>query len=150
VADYIEFENILVSERGVFEVQSGKQVDGLERAHIAQIRVAYSRAAQRPLLEGVVGVVLFAFGIWGVWLCLQSLKGFRYCIVLLVMGILGAAMLWDVLKKRYVLFVTARDGHLHKLSFSVAAYPADIELFLQKARQNFGLEIQSDVADIKT
>jgi hypothetical protein len=93
---------------------------------------------------------LFALGIWGVWLCLQTLKGLRYYAVLLVMGILGSAMLWDVLKKRYVLFVTARDGRLHKLSFSVAAYPADIEVFLQKVRQTFGLEIQSDVADIKT
>jgi len=59
-------------------------------------------------------------------------------------------MLWDVLKRRYVLFVTARDGRLHKLSFSVAAYPADIELFLQQVRQTFALEIQSDVANIRT
>ena len=150
MADFLEHENILISERGVFEVQSGKQIAGVERPHIAQIRVAYSSAAQRPILEGVVGLVLVALGFWGVWLCLQSLKGFRYYAVLLVMGVLGAAMLWDVLRRRYVLLVTARDGRRHKLSFSVLAYPADIELFLQKVRQTFGLEIQSDVADINT
>jgi hypothetical protein len=150
VADFLQHEGILVSERGVFEVQSGKQIGGVERPQIAQIRVAYASAAYRPILETIVGVVLAAAGIWGVWLCLQSLKGFRYDAALLVMGVLGAAILWDVLKRRYVLFVTARDGRLHKLSFSVTAYPADIELFLQKVHQTFGLEIQSDVADIKT
>ena len=150
MADFLECENILVSERGVFEVQSGKQIDGLARPDIAQIRITYSSAAHRPILEGVVGTVLAVLGIWGVLLCFQSLKGFRYYAALLVMGILGVAMLWDVLKRRYVLLVTARDGHVRKLSFSVAAYPADIEVFLQKVRQTFGLEIQSDVPDIKT
>ena len=150
MADFLQHENILVSERGVFEVQSGKQIDGVERAQIARVRLAYSIAAQRPILEGAIGVVLFVAGIWGVRICFRSLVAFRLYLWLLVMGILGTAMLWDVLKRRYVLFVTARDGRIHKLSFSVAAYPADIELFLQKVRQTFGLEIQSDVADIQT
>jgi hypothetical protein len=150
VADFLQHENILVSGRGVFEVQSGKQIGGVQRTDIAQIRVAYASAAHRPVAEAIVGIVLVAAGILGVSLCLQSLKGFRYYAALLVIGVLGAAMLWDVLKRRYVLFVTARDGRLHKLSFSLAAYPAGIELFLQNVRQTFGLEIQSDVADIKT
>ena len=150
MADFLQHENILVSERGVFEVQSGKQIDGVERAEVAQIRVAYASGAQRPVLEAVVAVPLLVAGFWGVRICFRSLVAFRLYVWLLVMGILGAAMLWDVLKRRYVLFVTARDGRLHKLSFSVAAYPADIELFLQNVRQTFELEIQSDVADIKT
>ncbi len=149
MADYIEFEGVLMSERGVFQVQSGKEVAGVLRPNIQRIRVAYASAANRPILEGIIGAALFLCGIKGVLMCFESLKGFRYYVFLLVFGILGAAMLWDVLKKRFVLFVTKCDGRREKLSFSVLAYPADIEAFLQKAKDQFGLEIQSDVESIK-
>jgi len=76
VADFLQHENILVSERGVFEVQSGKQIDGVERPDIAQIRVAYASAAYRPILETVVGIILVAAGIWGVWLCCRASNAF--------------------------------------------------------------------------
>jgi hypothetical protein len=149
VPDYIECENILVSERGIFEVQSGKEVDGVLRPDIESIRVAYASAANRPIIEGIVGGVLFALGIKGLLLCFQSMKGFRYYIVLIVLGIIGAAMLWDVLKRRYVLYVRSRGGRTHKLAFSVLAYPADIEIFFHKAKERFGLMIDSKVATIK-
>jgi hypothetical protein len=86
VADYIECENILVSERGVFEVQSGKQVDGVLRPDIEHIRVAYASAANRPILEGIIGAVLFALGIKGLLLCYESMKGFRYFVILIRPG----------------------------------------------------------------
>ena len=149
VEDFLQHEGILVSQRGVFEVQLGKQFDGVEKADIAQIRVAYASAAERPVLEGAVGVSLLAAGLWGVRICFRSLLAFYLYSWLLVMGILGAAMLWDVLKRRYVLFVIARDGRLYKLPFSVAAYPRDIELFLKKVHQTFGLDIYSDVTEIR-
>jgi hypothetical protein len=106
---------------GVFEVQAGKQIDGVEKADIVQIRVAYASAAQRPVFEAVVALPLLAAGFWGVRICFRSLVAFYLYVWLLVMEILGATMLWDVLKRRYVVFVTARDGRLHKLSFSLGA-----------------------------
>ena len=149
MADHIQCENILMSERGVFEVQAGKQVDGVLRADIDLLRVAYATGANRPFLEGIMGAVLFAAGLKGLWLCFQSIKGFRYYAVLLALGIIGAAMLWDVLQRRYVLYVRARSGRVHKLSFSVRAYPADIEDFFRATAERFGLKIDSDVPDIK-
>jgi hypothetical protein len=59
-------------------------------------------------------------------------------------------VLSDALKRRYILFVTARDGRRHKLLFSVAAHASDIELFLQKVRETLGLEIHSDVKNIRS
>jgi hypothetical protein len=68
---------------------------------------------------------------------------------MIVLGVIGAAMLWDVMKRRYVLLVTARDGRLYKLSFAAAASPGDIEIFLRDANEKFGLGIQSDSRKIK-
>ena len=76
MADHIQCENILMSERGVFEVQAGKQVDGVLRADIDHLRVAYATGANRPFLEGIMGAVLFAAGLKGLWLCFQSIKVF--------------------------------------------------------------------------
>jgi hypothetical protein len=148
MSDYIECKNILVSDRGVFEVQGRKQVDGVLRPDIEEIRVAYTTGANRPLAEGIFGAVLLVLGVKGVLLCLESMKGFRYYVILLVLGVIGAAMLWDVLKRRYVLYVRARGGRTHKLSFSVSAYPADIEVFFQRVKERFGLEINSDTSSI--
>jgi hypothetical protein len=150
VADYIECENILVSERGVFEVQAGKQIDGVTRRDIEAIRVGYASAANRPILEGIIGAALSVLGIKGILLCYVSLKGLLHYVILIVLGVIGASMLWDVLKRRYVLYVRARTGRTHKLSFSVGAYPADIEIFFKKVRERFGLEIISDVATFRS
>lgn len=145
MADHIECDNILISDRGVFEVSSGKQLAGVLRPDIDRIRVAYTVASNRPVLEGVFGLVLVGVGIKGMLLCLDSLKGFRYMAALVVLGVIGPAMLFDVIQRRYVLFVTARDGRVHKLSFAASAYSADIETFLRIANEKFGLGVQSDV-----
>ena len=148
MADFLQYENIVVSEQGVFEFRSGKQIDGVLRSDISEIRIAYKTAAGRPILQGVIGIILLAIGICCVWLWLLSRVhrgGFLFAI-----GVIGWVMLSDALKRRYILFVTARDGRRHKLLFSVAAHASDIELFLQKVRQTFGLEIHSDVKNIRT
>jgi hypothetical protein len=149
VPGHIECDNILVSDRGVFEVSSGKQIAGVLRPDIHRIRVAYTVASNRPLLEGIFGLLLVGVGIRGVLLCFESLKGFRYEAAMVVLGVIGAAMLWDVIKRRYVLFVTARDGRVCKLSFAAGAYSADVETFLRTVNERFGLGVQSDVRNIK-
>jgi hypothetical protein len=148
MADFLQYENIVVSEQGVFEFRSGKQIDGVLRPDISEIRIAYKTAAARPILQGVIGIILLAIGICFVWLLFLSRVskgGFLSAI-----AVVGWIMLSDALKRRYILFVTARDGRRHKLLFSVAAHASDIELFLQKVRQILGLEIHSDVKNIRT
>lgn len=148
MADFLQYENIVVSEQGVFEFRSGKQIDGVLRPDISEIRIAYKTAAVRPILQGVVGIILLAIGICCVWLWFLSRVrrgGFLFAI-----AVIGWIMVSDALKRRYILFVTARDGRRHKLLFSVAAHASDIELFLQKVRQTFGLEIHSDVKNIRS
>jgi hypothetical protein len=154
MADLLQHENILVSERGIFEVRSGKQIDGVLRPEIAEIRIAYVRAGNYLIVQSIIGIILLALGFCGAWWNWQershyvgrrSPEG-----VLVGMGIVGVVVLWDVLKRRYVLLVTARDGPCHKLLFSRDAVPSDIEPFLQQVRQTFGLKIHSDVKEIKT
>jgi hypothetical protein len=150
--DFLQHENIVVSEQGVFEFRSGKQIDGVSRPDISEIRIAYKTAAGRPILQGVIGTILLAIGICSVGLSLLLSPRSSYVGVgfLLAIGSIGWIMVSDALKRRHILFVTARDGRRHKLLFSVAANASDIELFLQKVRQTFGLEIHSDVKDIRT
>ncbi len=148
MADFLQYANIVVSEQGVFEFRSGNQIDGVLRSDISEIRIAYKTAAARPILQGVIGIILIAIGIGCValWFLARIQKGgFLFAI-----GVIGWIMLSDALKRRYILFVTARDGRRHKLLFSVAAHASEVELFLQKARQTFGLEIHSDVKQIRT
>jgi hypothetical protein len=154
MADLLQHENIVVSERGVFEVRSGKQIDGVLRPEIAEIRIAYVRAGNYLIVQGIIGIVLLALGFCGAWW--QSQESFHYFgsrspeSVLVGMGIVGVVVLCDVLMRRYVLLVTARDGRCHKLLFSRDAVPSDIEPFLLQVRQTFGLKIHSDVKDIRT
>src|SRR6476659_10329480 len=106
MADFLQYENIVVSEQGVFEFRSGKQIDGVLRPDISEIRIAYKTAAGRPILQGVIGIILLAIGICCVWLWLLSRLskgGFLFAI-----GVIGWVMLSDALKRRYLLFVKAR------------------------------------------
>ena len=148
MADFLQYENIVVSEQGVFEFRSGKQIDGVLRPDISEIRIAHKTAAGRPILQGVIGIILLAIGIcciWLWWLARVHRGGFLFAA-----AVIGWVMVSDALKRRYIMFVTARDGRRHKLLFSVAAHASDVELFLQKVRQTFGLEIHSDVKNIRT
>jgi hypothetical protein len=148
MADFLQYENIVVSEQGVFEFRSGKQIDGVLGSDISEICIAYKTAAGRSILQGVIGIILLAIGIccvWLWWVARVRRGGFLFAI-----GVIGWIMLSDALKRRYILFVTARDGRRHKLLFSRAARAPDLELFLQKVRQTCGLEIHSDVKNIGT
>ena len=149
MADFLQYENIVVSEQGVFEFRSGKQIDGVLRPDISEIRIAYKTAAGRPILQGVIGIILLAIGICCVWLWWVSRVTGARGGFLFAIGVIGWVILSDALKRRYILFVTARDGRRHKLLFSVAAHASNIELFLQEVRQIFGLEIHSDVKSIR-
>jgi hypothetical protein len=154
MADLLQHENILVSERGIFEVRSGKQIDGVLRPEIAEIRIACMRAGNYLIAQSIIGIILIALGFCGAWWIwpesFHDVGGRSPEDFLIGMGIVGVVVLWDVLKRRYVLLVTARDGRCHKLLFSRDAVPSDIEPFLQQVRQTFGLKIHSDVKDIKT
>jgi len=146
MAEFLQYENIVVSEQGVFQFRSGKQIDGVLRPNISEIRIAYKTAAGRPILQGVMGIILLAIGICCIslwWLARVNRGGFLFAI-----AVIGWITLSDALKRRYILFVTARDGRRHKLLFSVRAHASDIELFLRKVRETFGLEIYSDVNNI--
>jgi hypothetical protein len=147
VAERLECGNIVVSDQGVFEVQGRKLIVAVMMPDIQRIRFAYTSGANRPVLEGVVGAILVVLGIKGVLLCWESMKGFRYYVVLVVLGVLGAAMLWDVIKRRYILHVIARDDTARKLSFATTTSFDDIQLFLERAKERFGLHIESDVRD---
>jgi hypothetical protein len=63
MADFLQHENIVVSEQGVFEFHSGKQIDGVLQPEIGEIRIAYKTAAGRPILQGVIGIILLGIGI---------------------------------------------------------------------------------------
>jgi hypothetical protein len=151
MADLLQYENIIVSEQGVFEFRSGRQIDGVPKPEIAQIRVAYVLVGNL-VAQIVVGIILLAIGFLGGWWEWQ--EGYHYVgrhsaeRFLQGMAIVGLVVLWDALKRRYVLFVTGRDGRCHKLLFSRDARPSGIEPFLQNARRTFGLAIQSDVKQI--
>ena len=153
MADFLQHENILVSERGIFEIRSGKQIDGVLQPEIAEVRIAHMRAGNYLIVQGVIGLLLLALGLCGIvwdWRHYSySAGGGSLTAYLIGMCIVGVVVLWDVLRRRYVLLVTAHDSCCHKLLFSREARPSDIEPFLQQVRHSFGLTIHSDARDIK-
>jgi hypothetical protein len=142
--DFLKYDNISFSERGVFEIQRGRQVAGVLAPDIKQIRLQYGTGANRPIFEAIVGTVLLLVGIKGLLLFIAAPMGFRYELALMVLGAIGASMLFDVLKRRYVLCVFATD-RVHKLSFSGSANLAGIEIFRDEVHRRFGIEIQSEI-----
>ena len=106
MADFLQHENIVVSEQGVFEFRSGKQIDGVLQPQIAKIRIAYKTAAGRPILQGVIGIILLGMGICFVSLSFLSPHNYRGVGFLSAIGSIGWIMLSDALKRRYILFAS--------------------------------------------
>ena len=142
MADWVHYENVVVCERGIFEVERGRVGALVPRDRIESVQLGYGTPANRPLVEGAIGVVLSAFGTVGIvgWL----LGRFAISDLLFVMfafGLIGAGMLYDVCRRRHLLLVSS-DGRIQKLAFSKFAEVDELERFCEQARVQYGIAIE--------
>jgi hypothetical protein len=146
---HLEYEDIIVSDQGIFEMQHGRIGAKVFRPDIESVRLAYACPANRPILEAAIGVPLFTGGVYGLiaWL-MGRIAVSDILFILLAMGVLGVGMLYDVLRRRYVLVVMSR-GAVHKLAFSSHAFLEDIDRFRQQVQAQYGISIESDIREPK-
>jgi hypothetical protein len=142
---HLEYEDIIVSERGIFEMQQGQIGAKVFRPDIDSVRVAYTTPANRPILEAAIGAPLFVGGLYGLaawligWIAVSDIL-----FILLAMGVVGFGMLYDVFRSRYVLVVISR-GLVHKLAFSRNARLEEIDRFREQVRTQYGIPIESSL-----
>ncbi|HEX7517390.1 MAG TPA: hypothetical protein VF345_08905 [Chthoniobacterales bacterium] len=146
VPKHLEYEDIIVSDRGIFEMQHGRIGAKVFRPDIDSVHLAYASTANRPLLEAAIGIPLFACGVYGLisWL-VGRMAVSDILFILLVVGVVGVGMLYDVFRRRYVLVVMSR-GVIHKLAFSRYALLEDIDCFRQQVQAQYEIIIESDLS----
>jgi hypothetical protein len=142
---HLEYEDIIISEHGIFEMQHGQIGAKVFRPDIESVRLAYTTPANRPILESAIGAPLFVGGVYGLvgwlvgWIAVSDVL-----FVLLAMGVVGFGMLYDVFRRRHVLVVTSR-GVVHKLAFSRYARIEDIDRFREQVQTQYGIPIENNL-----
>jgi hypothetical protein len=143
---HLEYENIVASERGLFEVQHGRMMAHVLRPEIKAVRLIQSTSANRPVAEGVIGTCLAAIGLYAAVSWILGRMAFSdYLIALLAAGPIGAAMLYDVLRRRFVLLVDS-EGATRKLAFSTRADREEIEHFCKAIQETYNIPIEAKFA----
>jgi hypothetical protein len=143
---HLEYENIFASQQGIFEVQRGRMVAQVLTPDIKSVRLDHTTAASRPMLETVIGVCLGFVGLYGATSWILGRMAFSDILaILLVAGAIGAAMFYDVLRRRFVLVVSSRTG-THKLAFSSKAERHDVESFCKAIEETYRIPIENKLS----
>jgi hypothetical protein len=132
----LTYADILISQRGITELDKGKVSIFVPRDDVQGIRLIYGSPANRPVLEASVGALLTACGLMGIYFLAMNPGNFRYDILIIAIGVIGVAMLRDVLGKTHVLEITTKSDVL-KLAFAKTAELESARAFCVKACESF-------------
>ena len=144
ISDYAICGNIIASERGITLSDRGRQMQHVAKSEITGIELRHGCSANRPMLEFILGLILSVIGALGVYYLCQDLKGLRYDMVLLVLGLFGLSMIYDVFKKRYLLAILA-NGSIIRIPFAGKTDIAVIRVFCEEAGRRWGYAIAAKI-----
>jgi hypothetical protein len=140
----LKYDNIVAAPRGLIESQGGKIITLVPVSEINWVTLRFGRPDQRPVLSLVVGILVSAVGLYGVGGLLLAPDGYRYELAMVTLGLIGAFMIFDTLKKRFYLDVTKKKG-CSRLVFSKDAQLPDIQEFCEQVRTVYKHQIAEDL-----
>jgi hypothetical protein len=125
--------NILVTPRGLAEIDGKKVVLFVPSAEVDHIILRFGRADHRPAISMFLGIIFALMGIYGLAEFILAPRGFRYEMGMVFFGFVGGVLIFDAIKKRYFLEVHKSKGDC-RLIFSKDAQLTDIQDFCKKIR----------------
>jgi hypothetical protein len=140
----LKCKNILISLRGLAEVDGKKVVLFVPAAEIDHVILKYGKAEHRPILALLMGVIFALVGVCGLVELILAPRGLRYELGMMFFGFIGGSIIYDALKKRHFLEVHKIKGNC-RLVFSKTAPLKDIQDFCEKARVTYKYKITEDI-----
>lgn len=147
LAEFLKCGDVVASDRGVIETEAGRQMQFVPRNDIKGIVVRYGCAAHRPLVELVIGIALSALGLYDLCGVATSAKISRYDLGAIVLGGIGAYMVYTVARKYHYLQVKTASTHFN-IRFARSAPRAEIESFCKEIEKRWGYHIVSELPAI--
>ena len=106
----LRYDNILLTRRGIAEIHGRKVVIFIPAADIKSIALKYGRPEHRPIISLTLGAIFAIIGILGLVDFFFAMAAFRYELGAIAFGVIGASIIYDVLKQRYFLEVQSPKG----------------------------------------
>ena len=131
--DRISYLNITFSDKGVAEFSGKRCVVFIPRDTVRRIETRIGSRAEKPLVQGIAGLVLCGLGLVGLRMFVNVGVAFlRWEAGFVVFGALGTWLLWETFDKRPYLLVDC-SVEKRKLVFHGKTNPLELEQFLRDA-----------------
>ena len=124
-------DNLAVSARGITETDRNKVVVFVPSEEIDHVELRFGRSAHHPLASLAMGAAFVAAGLWGLVHLMVAPAGFRYEAAAAALGMIGGAIVFDVLKQRYFFEIHRRNG-IRRAVFSKNAEMQKIQEFCRQ------------------
>ena len=113
------------------------------KEQVRRIQIEFGSAAERPLIQGIAGLVLIGLGCVGLPMIIQDgIWGLRWGLGFVVFGGLGIWLSHETFKKTHYIRVIGRnDSDTRKLVFRGAFQEAEFSEFIKNATQ-FGYSFE--------
>jgi hypothetical protein len=124
---YWSYENLRISEKGVSEVIAGRRMLFIPKQQVQYIETKFGSHAERPLVQMVLGLLLVALGLAGLYLALAGgIRGLYWGAGFMGFGAIGVYCLYEAFKKGYFFSVICSKetrkikitGEIQKAEFS--------------------------------
>ena len=131
-SERLSYLNITFSDKGVAEFSGKRCVVFISRDDVRRIESKVGSRAERPLVQGMAGLVMSGLGVVGLRMLIRVGVAFlRWEAGFIVFGGLGAWLLWETFDKRsYLLVDCSREKR--KLVFHGKTNPVELEQFLRE------------------
>jgi hypothetical protein len=136
----LTYDNILVTPRGITEVDGRKIMIFVPVAEIERITLKYGRSDHRPVVSLGVGVIFALIGVFGLVEFIVATRGYRYEMGMMAFGLIGGSFIHETLKERYFLEVQGSKG-VRRLVLSKHAQKDDLQTFCQNVRTIYKYDI---------
>ena len=136
----LRYDNILLTRRGIAEIHGRKVVIFIPAADIKSITLKYGRPEHRPIISLTIGAIFAIIGILGLVDFFFAMAAFRYELGAIAFGVIGASIIYDVLKQRFFLEVQSPKGP-RRLVLSKHAQKNGLQTFCDDARKIYQHDI---------
>jgi len=125
--------NVKISEQGLSEFSRGRRIIFIPKEQVQFIEVKFGSYAERPVAQIILGILLGAFGLAGLYLAINGgARGIYWGFGLMGFGAIGALCLYETFKQGYYLCVTCSKD-TRKLLFKGTTQKTELSGFIKNA-----------------
>lgn len=140
----LKCKNVVVSSRGLAEVDGKKLVLFVPASDVDHIVLKFGKSEHRPLVSLLIGTVLGLVGVAGLMELILAPSGLRYELGMIFFGVVGGSIIFDGLKARHFFEVHKTKGNT-RLVFSKETPLSEIQDFCGKVRGTYKYKITEEV-----